>query len=570
MALLWALPALAQTDQQAKRSHLLPHIADGDGWQSSVVVTNVAQSASFCMLELHGLTADRFEVADGVTASGSSATFELAGDGGYLVWRTRNESAVASGYATLDCVAPVVVQVVFAWLGQGDRPSGIATVFSSQAGREFQFPVLTRAGTLGFAIANNENAIASCEIDLHDAQGMSLGEAALSVPSKRNRAQMLNAAIAIPETFAQGSARVSCDQPVAMIGLHFELEPDGSIVTFNTLPPMLLDTSPYPPDSQAKRFHLLPHIADGDGWQSVLLVTNVSQSAGPCSVQLHGLNVDRFERTDGVAASGSSAAFELPGAGGHLVWRTRNTSALASGYATLDCMVPVVAQVIFASIGGEGRPVGMATVFSSQAADLFQLPVLTASGTVGFAIANDAPDDAACRIVLAGTEGMSRGTGAITVPSKTNVARMLREAVSIPEGFPGGTARVGCNQEVAVIGLQFELEPDGAIVTFNTLPPAVWKASLPCPFRHTARQNSGGICPMPCTVSPVSSLPWSSSATPTTRPAHTWEKERCDRLPTLWGTAACWFWTRPIGLSSRNPGGRNHCCAWKTWHCSDP
>ena len=473
MALLWALPALAQTDQQAKRSHLLPHIADGDGWQSSVVVTNVAQSASFCMLELHGLTADRFEVADGVTASGSSATFELAGDGGYLVWSTRNESALASGYATLDCVAPVVVQVVFAWLGQGDRPEGIATVFSSQGGREFQFPVLTRAGTLGFAIANNENAIASCGIDLQDAQGKSLGEAALSVPSKSNRAQMLNAAIAIPEAFLQGSARVSCDQPVSMIGLQFELEPDGSIVTFNTLPPTVLDTSPYPPDARAKRIHLLPHIADGDGWQSVLLVTNVSQSAGPCSVQLHGLSVDRFERTDGVTASGSSAAFELPGAGGHLVWRTRNKSALASGYATLDCMVPVVAQVIFASIGGEGRPVGMATVFSSQAADLFQLPVLTASGTVGFAIANDAPDDAACRIVLADTEGMSRGARTIAVPAKTNVARMLREAVSIPEGFAGGTARVGCNQEVVVIGLHFELEPDGAIVTFNTLPPAV-------------------------------------------------------------------------------------------------
>ena len=40
---------------------------------------------------------------------------------------------------------------------------------------------------------------------------------------------------------------------------------------------------------------------------------------------------------------------------------------LASGYATLDCTEPVVAQVVFASIGSSGTPTGMATVFSSQA-----------------------------------------------------------------------------------------------------------------------------------------------------------------------------------------------------------
>ena len=503
IALVWALPAFAQSDTQAKRFHLLPHIADGDGWQSSVLVTNVAPAASFCTLELHGMTADRFEEAVGVTASGSSAAFELPGHGGNLVWKSRNEAAQASGYATLDCGAPVVAQVVFAWLGQGGRPAGIATVFSSQAGRKFQFPVLTRAGTLGFAIANDEYADASCEIVLRDAQGPTLGEAALAVPSKSNRAQMLNAAVAIPETFLQGSATVSCDQPVAMIGLHFELESDGSIVTFNTLPPALVDPSPQSFDPAAKRFHLLPHIADGDGWQSVLLVTNVSRSASPCTLQLHGLSLDRFEDASGVTAAGLTATFELPGAGGYLVWRTRNQSAAASGYATLDCVRPVVAQVIFASVGAEGRPAGMATVFSSQAADLFQFPVLTAEGALGFAIANDTSADATCRIALEDTEGTNPSAAAVDVPAKTNVARMLNDAVVIPEGFRGGTARLGCDQEVAVIGLHFELEPDGAIITFNTLPPAVIY-----PIRPTVRLSAS---PASIDWGGTATLTWSST-----------------------------------------------------------
>ena len=118
----------------------------------------------------------------------------------------------------------------------------MATVFSSQAGTVFQFPVLQPAATLGFAIANDTNAEASCRIVLEDGQRTNLGEATLSVPAKSNRAQMLHTAISIPGTFLGGSATVSCNQPVAMIGLHFELRPDGTIITFNTLPPAILST----------------------------------------------------------------------------------------------------------------------------------------------------------------------------------------------------------------------------------------------------------------------------------------------------------------------------------------
>ena len=64
------------------------------------------------------------------------------------------------------------------------------------------------------------------------------------MPAKSNRAQMLHAAIDIPGTFLGGSATVSCNQPVAMIGLHFELRPDETIITFSTLPPAILSTIP--------------------------------------------------------------------------------------------------------------------------------------------------------------------------------------------------------------------------------------------------------------------------------------------------------------------------------------
>ena len=194
---------------------------------------------------MYGVPLNRFSDLNGVTAAGSTATFQLEESGGYLIWRTKNElAAVASGYATLDCSAPVVAQVVFGWFGGSGELTGMATVFSSQAGTVFQFPVLQPAATLGFAIANDTNAEASCRIVLEDGQRTNLGEATLSVPAKSNRAQMLHTAISIPGTFLGGSATVSCNQPVAMIGLHFELRPDGTIITFNTLPPAILSTIP--------------------------------------------------------------------------------------------------------------------------------------------------------------------------------------------------------------------------------------------------------------------------------------------------------------------------------------
>ena len=87
VAMACALPAIAQSDETAKRFHVFPQLADGGGWQSFLLVTNVAQSSSFCTFALHGLSLDRFSEVSGITASGSTATFSLEGDG--AIWPGR-------------------------------------------------------------------------------------------------------------------------------------------------------------------------------------------------------------------------------------------------------------------------------------------------------------------------------------------------------------------------------------------------------------------------------------------------------------------------------------------------
>ena len=232
-----ALPAIAQSDETAKRYHVFPVLADGGGWLSILLVTNVGQSSSFCTFGLHGLSLDRFSEFSGITTSGSTATFSLKGDGGYLAWRTKDESALVIGYATLDCTAPVVALVLYA-SGDQSGATGMATAFSSQAGRAFQFTVLTADASLGIAIANDTITDASCRFVLESDERQDLGQAKLPVPSKSNIARFLSEIIQVPDGFTGGSATVSCDQQVSVTGLQFI----GAV--FTTLPPAILSATP--------------------------------------------------------------------------------------------------------------------------------------------------------------------------------------------------------------------------------------------------------------------------------------------------------------------------------------
>ena len=80
---------------------------------------------------------------------------------------------------------------------------------------------------------------------------------------------------------------------------------------------------------------------------------------------------------------------------------------------------------------------------------------------------------------------------------------MLNTVIAIPEGFLGGTARVGCDQQVAVTGIHMELAPNGDIVTFNTLPPAVID-----PIRPTVTLSVSAVS---IDLGEAATLTWSST-----------------------------------------------------------
>lgn len=238
MTFAFTLPAMPQCNHATKHFTSCPLFADGNGCQSSLLVSNSARSTSHCPFQLYGMDVDTFANVGSIKASDSTASFELPHSTD-LELTIRSDEASASGYATLDstesCAAPGVLAGTD---GSGDA-TGMTTVFSSQPATVFLFPVPVSVATLGSAIANHRKVWddpdsppppdTACHVVLEDTDLMRLGAAGFVVPANSNVVRFLKGEVPIPAGFTRVSATGTCGFPVALIELRFKRHPDSTI-----------------------------------------------------------------------------------------------------------------------------------------------------------------------------------------------------------------------------------------------------------------------------------------------------------------------------------------------------
>lgn len=239
-----------------------------------------------------------------------------------------------------------------------------------------------------------------------------------------------------------------------------------------------------PDDANAGLLHTFPLVIDGDGWQTRLFATNVSDSSSRCDLTLQGSGLDgRFAGGDGLSTSGSALDFILDPDGGLFSLTSAGTSSLAFGYARLECSQPVVAQGVI-SLTAEGRTAGMSYLPPSQAGGGFQFPVLGHDGPIAILVSNDSDSLANCRLGFAEATGATLDTVGYEVPAKSVELKFLADEISLPDDSVGGAARVDCDQLVTAVSLQLS----GA--AFAALPPAVLNAR-PVNFSGESTGGSG-------------------------------------------------------------------------------
>lgn len=468
-ALLASLPVFAQSpDETAGRSHFFPLVANGDGFQTHLFLTNTANAANRCALSLHGagLGAGIFAPDDAVVPTGADAVINLPATGRSLALATTGEQELRFGYAKLDCAEPAVARMLLRLRVNGSTVA-MATLESAQSASAFQFPALPRLGRLGLLFANDSAFEASCAIELENGQGADAGGASVTVPAQASSLHFLDELIQVPGGFETGKAAISCTRAVAALGLPI------SGPAFTALSALALDG-----DDAAGASRLLPLVIDGGGFRSQLLVTNLAERSNRCTIDLRGtrLGASRFEAPAGASVSGSRIDLEFVAKGEQASLPSTGAGALAFGYATVACDGAAAARNLLTT-GAPDNPSGMAAVPAAQAAGGFEFPVLPAADRdMALIFSNDTDADASCAIELTDRAGAITGRRTVVAVSKSTAVRFLGDLFDDRlEEFPGGTAAVACDRAVNAISLPLS----GTI--FAALPPAVFSAAALAP-----------------------------------------------------------------------------------------
>ncbi len=283
---------------------------------------------------------------------------------------------------------------------------------------------------MGLVLANGNALDAACAVELETADGTSVGGNDLTVPAQSTVFRFLDELIPTRDDMAS-VASVSCNRAVAPSGM----------------------------------------LLNGDGFQSRLLVTNLSNEINRCALRLRGagMNTARFENAEGVTREDfGRATLELAADGGRISLSSFGRHTLAFGHVALDCDAPADARNLLTSLMPEG-PAGMAVVAPAQFAREVRFPVAPRLGRLALVLSNNAGSDASCEAALAmpGREETVSATTAIRVAGASTAVRFLADLFELPNDFMGGEARLLCDREIAAVSLHF------AGAAFAAMPPTV-------------------------------------------------------------------------------------------------
>ena len=438
-----AAPVIASpSDEVAKREHFFPLLIDGDGFRSYLFLTDAENAADRCALELRGpgLNADHFETHANLSIAGAGATIGFDEPGASLTLATSGEGALTFGYAKLDCDGPVVARMLMS-LKVADSLISTTTMESARAGNVFQFPVLPRLGRLAVVVSNDSGLAASCALELRSASGVGIGGSSITALPRATALEFLGDLITIPESLEAGKVTISCDRPVATVGLPL----DGSV--FTALNAIDLEFV------AAKSFHILPLILDGDGFRSRLLITNLSETDNLCMIEFRGegLDANRFYSPAGSTVTGSRVFLELTGKGDQEFLHSLGEQTLVFGYAMVECEENAAAQNVLTA-GTMDTIHGMATIPSAQEAIEMRIPVVPELDRMSIAINRVSETDAECAVELWADGEAISGSGPIWIPGASTTVRFLGDLLAVPSNFTG-FANLNCNEEVAAISL---------------------------------------------------------------------------------------------------------------------
>ena len=353
-------------------------------------------------------------------------------------------------------------------LESGGAPAALTNQESARPAHAHRFALPRRLGRPGLVLTNDGALEATCAIEAETAAGGSAG-GNVAVPATATAFRFVDELVpAGDETAPGGAVSVTCDRPVAALGVPLTA---GGV--FAALAGAVPEAGAEPPARQ-----VLPLVLDGAGFRSRLEVTNLSAAANRCEMEYHGAGVNtyRFADAAGVTRDGFyRALLELPQDGG-VALTSFGRHSFAYGHAVLDCEGPVDARVLLTTDAGDGEEVaGMAQIPVAQFARELRFPVASGLERMALFLTAAGETGAVCEVSLAQAGGEETAGPPIQVEAESTELRFLADLFEAPENFAGGAVALRCDGPVAAVSLPF------AGAAFAAVPPVVqgFHADLP-------------------------------------------------------------------------------------------
>lgn len=443
------LPAMAEVQ-------VIPQVADGGGWSTTIVLSNKTATAQNVTLNFY-----RGIEANGTTAAWTPAFLEnvslpnitlAAGSSVFL--HTPGTGPLSQGWGELNAAAGVSGYAIFTSLGQDATAPAVSPASRILVPFDNTSDLVT-----ALAVANPNASAAAIQVNIKTSDGATSTGALPQMPAKGHWAFVL------PDLFQETKGKRGLAEfyvasgSFSIIALRFN--PTSAFtsapVYSRTGAPIIGAVVTNAP-ATAPRTQVIAQVADGADWSTTIVLTNTT------SANLTGALNFRTSITGGGGATVpwnlafkenvSTSSFSIP-AGSTMFLQTPGTAgAVSQGYAALTADEGVEGYAIFTTRAAGKSQDGTAPAVSASSRLL--VPFDNAPGLVtALAIVNPNGGAQSVSVNLRTSDGATTPGAAINLPGEGHIA------VVMPTLFPETAGKRGLAEfhvssgSIAFIALRF-------------------------------------------------------------------------------------------------------------------
>lgn len=478
--LLGLLPAWAEVQ-------VIPQVADGAGWSTTIVLSNKTTTAQSVTLNFYrGI--DENGTTEAWTPpfleSVSRPTFNLAAGSSLFLHTPGTAGALSQGWGELNAAAGVAGYAVFTSQGQD------ATAPAVMAAGRILVPFDNTSNLVtAIAVANPNDSAETIKVNIKTSDGATITGALPQMPARGHRA------VVLPDQFAETKGKRGLAEFYVASGSF-------SIIALRFNPTSAFTSAPVYSQTGAPvigavvtnapgtfgRTQVIPQVADGGNWSTTIVLTNTT------TANLRGSLIFRTSISGGGGVTVpwypaflenvSPSALSIP-AGSTMFLQTPGTVGYGTqGYAELRAEAGVEGYAIFTS-----RAAGKAqdgTAPAVYASNRLLVPFDNAPGLVtALAIVNPTIFARPVTVRVRTSDGTRNPDAGFDLPAEGHIA------IVMPALFPEtagkrGLAEFYASTEIALIALRFS--GSGAFASA----PAYFESGAPIITTNSGGGSGGG------------------------------------------------------------------------------